>query len=91
MRRDRLIVAGRMAAAARTPFTTISMQLLRQIRCDGAASALLPKFVKRRSTTSHELRKQEGTSKLMILVPLFDLKFLIEFAATAVGTSNRRH
>jgi hypothetical protein len=27
----------------------------------------------------------------MILVPLFDLKFLTEFAATAVGTSNRRH
>src|SRR5438128_2388947 len=27
----------------------------------------------------------------MILVPLFDLKFLNEPAATAVGTSNRRH
>jgi hypothetical protein len=27
----------------------------------------------------------------MILVPLFDLKFLHELAATAVGTSNRRH
>jgi metallophosphoesterase (TIGR00282 family) len=27
----------------------------------------------------------------MLLVPLFDLKFLAEFAATAVGTSNRRH
>jgi branched-chain amino acid transport system ATP-binding protein len=27
----------------------------------------------------------------MILVPLFDLKFLYELAATAVGTSNRRH
>jgi hypothetical protein len=27
----------------------------------------------------------------MILVPLFDLKFLVEFAAPAVGTSNRRH
>jgi hypothetical protein len=25
------------------------------------------------------------------LVPLFDLKFLKELAATAVGTSNRRH
>jgi hypothetical protein len=24
-------------------------------------------------------------------VPLFDLKFLYELAATAVGTSNRRH
>jgi len=27
----------------------------------------------------------------MILVPLFDLKFLIEFAANAAETSNRRH
>jgi len=27
----------------------------------------------------------------MILVPLFDLKFLNEFAAGGVGTSNRRH
>ena len=27
----------------------------------------------------------------MVLVPLFDLKFLTEFAAAAVGTSNRRH
>jgi hypothetical protein len=27
----------------------------------------------------------------MIPVPLFDLKFLIEFAATGVATSNRRH
>jgi hypothetical protein len=27
----------------------------------------------------------------MILVPLFNLKFLNELAAGAVGTSNRRH
>jgi len=27
----------------------------------------------------------------MILVPLFDLKFLTESAASAAGTSNRRH
>src|SRR6266540_3430578 len=54
-------------------------------------SAPLPKFVIHRSTFSHELRKQRGTSNSMILVPLFDLKFLTEFAATAVGTSNRRH
>src|SRR5438045_2997272 len=27
----------------------------------------------------------------MIPVPLFDLKFLIEFAESGVGTSNRRH
>ncbi len=42
-------------------------------------------------TLLHELRKQRGTSKYMILVPLFDLKFLNELAASAVGTSNRRH
>src|ERR1043166_621428 len=56
-----------------------------------AASAPFPKFVIRRSTLCHELRKTRSTSKSMILVPLFDLKFLVEFAATAVGTSNRRH
>src|SRR5882724_12853367 len=55
------------------------------------ASAPFPKFVIHCSTLCHELRKQRGTSKPMILVPLFDLKFLIEFAATGVGTSNRRH
>jgi hypothetical protein len=27
----------------------------------------------------------------MNLVPLFDLKFLVEFAAGVVGTSDRRH
>jgi hypothetical protein len=27
----------------------------------------------------------------MILVPLFDLKFMNEFAAGGAGTSNRRH
>jgi hypothetical protein len=30
-------------------------------------------------------------AKYTILVPLFDLKFLDEFAGTAAGTSNRRH
>jgi hypothetical protein len=32
-----------------------------------------------------------GTSNSMIVAPLFDLKFLAEFAAGDVGTSNRRH
>src|SRR6266436_96115 len=41
-------------------------------------SAPLPKFVIHRSAPGHELRKQRGTSKFMILVPLFDLKFLNE-------------
>src|ERR1043166_1576611 len=56
-----------------------------------APSAPFPKFVIHCGTLSHELRKQRGTSKYMILVPLFDLKFLNELAGTAVGTSNRRH
>src|SRR5829696_1588075 len=55
------------------------------------ASAPLPKFVIHSSTFRHELRKQRGTSKSMILVPLFDLKFLNEIAARGAGTSNRRH
>jgi hypothetical protein len=50
------------------------------------SSAPFPKFVIRRSTLSRELRKQRGTSNSMILVPLFDLKFLTEFAAGDVGT-----
>src|SRR6266540_1515412 len=55
------------------------------------SSAPFPKFVIYFGTLSHELRKQRGTSKYMVLVPLFDLKFLNELAASAVGTSNRRH
>ena len=57
----------------------------------GATSAPFPKFVIPRSIPRHELRKQRGTSNSMILVPLFDLKFLNEFAAGGAGTSNRRH
>src|SRR6266850_7141103 len=44
-------------------------------------SAPFPKFGIHLSTLRHELRKQRGTSNSMILVPLFDLKFLTEFAA----------
>ena len=39
-------------------------------------SAHFPKFVIHRRTHFHELRKVMGTGKLMILVPLFDLKSL---------------
>jgi hypothetical protein len=55
------------------------------------ASARFPKFVTQGSTLLNEFRKAKGTSKSMILVPLFDLKFLIEIAAGGAGTSNRRH
>ena len=54
-------------------------------------SAPLPKFVIHCSTLRHELRKQRGTGKFMTLMPLFDLKFLEEIAASGAGTSNWRH
>jgi hypothetical protein len=56
-----------------------------------APSASFPKFVTHRGNLLRELRKQRGTSKHIILAPLFDLKFLNEFAATGAGTSNRRY
>jgi hypothetical protein len=42
----------------------------------GGTSARFSKFVIQRGTLGHELRKPKGTSNSMILVPLFDLKFL---------------
>src|SRR5262245_184413 len=56
-----------------------------------SSSVPLPKFVIHRGTPRHELRKQRGTSKPMIPVSHFDLKFLNELAASGTGTSNRRH
>src|SRR5262249_41176907 len=53
-------------------------------------SARFPKFVIQGGTLAYELRKK-GTSKLMFLVPLIDLRSLNPCAATDVGTSNRRH
>src|SRR5215216_6096859 len=50
-------------------------------------SAPLPKFMIHRGTFLYEVRKQRRTSGFMTLVLLFDLKFLTEFAAGAVGTS----
>jgi hypothetical protein len=55
------------------------------------ASTRFPKFVIRLRIFANELRKAKGTSKPMMLVPPFDLKFLLEFAAGGAGTSNRRH
>ena len=52
---------------------------------DVGTSASLPKFVLHCSPLRHELRKQSGTGKLMILVPLFGLKFLEEIAAHGAG------
>ena len=42
----------------------------------GGTSARFSKFVIRCGTLGHELRKPKGTSNFIILVPLFDLKFL---------------
>ena len=55
------------------------------------ASVPIPKFAPVYSTLRGELRNQRDTSKYMILVWLLDLKFLIEFAATVIGTSNLPH
>jgi hypothetical protein len=55
------------------------------------ASTRFPKFVIRLRVLAYELRKAKGTSKPVILVPLCDLKFRLEFAARDAGTSNRRH
>ena len=46
-------------------------------------SASFPKFVILCGNLLHEHRKQRGTSKHMILVPLFDLKFLNAFQRLA--------
>jgi hypothetical protein len=54
-------------------------------------SARFSKFVLHRGTLRHKLRKPKGTSNVTILVPLVDLKFLIEPAVAGAGTSNRRH
>src|SRR5262245_57603449 len=40
---------------------------------------------------ARRILEQRGASNAMILVLLFDLKFLTEFPAGGVGTSNRRH
>jgi len=45
------------------------------------ASASFPKFVIHGGYLLHELRKQRGTIKYMILVPLSDLKFIAGLAA----------
>src|SRR5258708_33601946 len=62
--------------------------------CGGTIWRTSARFSEARNTFQHplyELRKTKGTSKSQILVPLFDLKFPVELAACAAGTSNRRH
>ena len=54
-------------------------------------SASFPKFVIPGGKHLHELRKQRGTSKPMIIVPLFDFEVPEQIAAHGAGTSNRRH
>ena len=66
------------------------------VKIDAAAFSAVhwcPVSEVRELSRSHrrELRKQKGTSKETILVPLVDLKFLDDLAAGSIGTSNRRH
>src|SRR5262245_27121921 len=44
-----------------------------------------PRFGVHRSRHRHRLRTPRGTSRFLTLVPVFDLKFITEPAATAVG------
>src|SRR3974390_66839 len=46
------------------------------VSAEGDTRARFPKFVIRGGTFAHELRGAKGTSKLMFLVPLFDLRSL---------------
>jgi hypothetical protein len=58
---------------------------------DSTGSAPVPEV---REPSQHPLTRTSGTKghcKSTILVPLFDLKFLIELAAPGAGISNRRH
>src|SRR5215813_2498939 len=51
----------------------------------------IPKFAYPGGTLSCELLNQRDTSKSMIAGVVLDLKFLYEFAAYSVGTSNPPH
>jgi hypothetical protein len=44
-------------------------------------------FVMRRGTSNTNIKNQKGTGNFMVPVPLFDLKFLSELAATGAGIS----
>ncbi|HUF79779.1 MAG TPA: hypothetical protein VMN03_01490, partial [Burkholderiales bacterium] len=83
--------AGHAGCKPRAIFRRFSARHEVRFRQSFCASARFPKFVTQRSTLLKEFRKAKGTSKSVILVPLFDLKFLIEFAVGGAGTSNRRH
>jgi hypothetical protein len=56
---------------------------------------LIALAVPRFSTSRRPLARTSETKGhwqiYIVLVPLFDLKFLIELAASCAGTSNRRH
>jgi len=53
--------------------------------------AHIPEFAGPSQQRLWRLRKAMGTSKLMILVPLIDLKSPKELAACGAGTSDRRY
>src|SRR5262249_27740859 len=70
-----LYMAMRSRIDAERASTTASVRFAPRTR-DSAPSARFSKFVIQRGTLEYELRKPKGTSDSMILVPLFDLKFL---------------
>jgi hypothetical protein len=47
-------------------------------------------FVSRRGEFAYECQNQRNTCKYWMLVPLFHLKFLVNFATISGGTSNGR-
>jgi len=49
------------------------------------------KFANHRGGLSRTSETKGHWQIYIVLVPLFDLKFLIELAASCAGTSNRRH
>ena len=55
------------------------------------ASVPVLTFVSRRGESAYECQNQRDTRRYRILVPLFHLKFLVDFAASNGGTSNGRH
>jgi hypothetical protein len=58
---------------------------------DHGALVPFPKFVILSSTRFTNFGKKRALANLYFLVPLIDLKLLIEFSACSAGISNRRH
>jgi predicted SnoaL-like aldol condensation-catalyzing enzyme len=82
------LVDGR-APTRRVIFTEDIMKIAGQQSRYAVAPASEARPPLRHPSTS--FGSERGTSKSMILMPLYELKFLNEIAASGVGTSTRRH